>query len=207
MRIHLRLFDLASGDLITEGTFESPSLTISSDTRMADFTHPRLRHTPTYEITSDGYHATIRNQSASERLRRKNTLQIDDDLVLKVDLYPRPDAVPPVRGACPSCGGPLSRSQVGGAYRSVAREEHRCGECGTAVLALRDASSALGQFVDQSASDWVTVTVAFRCPQCTQSMLRAVFRSAHGEAQVERCAGCQLVVVEPEDEARLRGER
>ncbi len=206
MRIHLQLLD-DHGAVLTEGTFESPSLTISGNPTFADLTHERLRGVSAYQIASDGYHAVIRNRVGTHRLRRKNLLRIADGLVLRVDLYPHPDAVPPVRGACPSCGGKLSTTEVGGAYRSVAREEQRCAECGTSVLALRDASATVGRFVDQTAGDWVMVTVAPRCPRCTQSMLRSVFRTARGEAEVERCPRCQLVVMDPEDEARLRGSR
>lgn len=206
MRIHLQLLDL-EGTILAEGTFESPSLTLSAHLEYADFVHERLRHHDPYFIESDGYHAAIRKGSTRHRLRRKNLIAIGDELRLRVDLYPRADAVPKVRGACPSCGGMMRTAQVGGAYRSIAREEQRCGECNTAVIALDDAPATLGRFTDQSASDWVHVTVAPRCPRCTESLMRSVFRSAHGEAEVERCPRCQLVVIEPEDEARLTGHR
>lgn len=203
MRIHLQVVDPADGAVLAEDTFESRAYVVSSNPTTADLTHPRLR--ATYQIESDGYHAILRHGASTMRLRQKNRVAVANGLELRIDLYPRPDAVPAVRGACPSCGGTLRSSQVGGAYRSIAREERRCHDCQTAVLSIDDAPSALGAFTDLSAGDWVMVTVARRCPTCTQSMLRSVLRTAKGSAEVERCPACRLVVVEPEDEAQLTG--
>lgn len=200
MRVHLQLLD-AGGTVLAEGTYESPAITISPSADLADLRHADLCYV--YEIATDGYHATIRSGKYTHRLRRKNLLLLPNDLKLRVDLYPHPDAVPVTRDACPSCGGVLRSRQVAGAYRSVAREERRCDECQTVVLRLDDAPATLGLFTDHRAADWVLVTVPQRCPRCSRSMLRSVLHSAHGEAEVERCEPCGLVVIEPEDEARL----
>lgn len=201
--MHLRLAEL-DGTILLEETFESRSYLLSGRAGIADRVHPRLRST--LEIESDGYHAVLRQGSSALRLRHRNRLKIQDDLELWLDLYPRPDAVPPVRGACPSCGGTLRSSEVFGAYRTMAREQSRCGDCGTSVLSLDAARSTVGEFTDHSASDWVTITVAHRCPKCTRSMLRSRLHTAHGSAEVERCPTCRLVVVDPEDEAALTGQ-
>ncbi len=171
----------------------------------SDLVVPRLLRP--LEIRTDGYHATLRSGEVEHRLRRKNLIRLSDDLLLRVDLYPHPDAVPIRRDVCPSCGGVLRGAQVGGAYRTVAREERRCGECNTVVLKLDDAPTVLGHFSDQRAGDWVTVTVPQRCPRCTGTMLSTILRSAHGQTEVEHCPPCGLVVIEPEDEVRLAGPR
>ena len=117
-----------------------------------------------------------------------------------------PDAVPKQRGVCPACGDALVEHQAGGAYRSIARTERRCATCESVVLSLHDAPGVVGKFSDRSAHDWVHVTVASRCPQCLESMTRATYVSDRGQVEVERCERCALVVLEPEDERRLRGK-
>jgi predicted RNA-binding Zn-ribbon protein involved in translation (DUF1610 family) len=205
MRIHLQLVG-STGEVLRDQTFESDVYVLSAargPRGVADLVHPGLP--TTFEVENDGYHAVRRHAAGATRLRRRNRIRITPDLELRLDLYPRPDAVPPVRGACPSRGGGLQKSEVGGAYRSVAREERRCRDCGTAVLSLDGAPSTLGRFTDHSASDWLTVTVANRCPTCTQHLVRSRFQTARGAADVERCPACQLVAIEAEDEAALTG--
>ena len=106
---------------------------------------------------------------------------------------------------CPTCGEALVDHQIGGAYRSVAKRERRCGHCNTAVVELRDAPEVLGRFESRSAGDWFHVTVASRCPDCMESMHRAVFRADRGEVEVERCGRCALVVLDATDQARISG--
>lgn len=189
-----------SDAVLTEGTFESPVITISAH-QTADLRHEDLLGTLTVE--TDGYDATLRAQGQAHPLQRRNTFRLSDSLALRIDLYPRPEAVRTMRGGCPSCGARMQASLPGGAYRSIARKQRRCTACNTAVLELDDAPNVLGHFTDLNATDWVLVTVAQRCPDCTGTMLRSVLRSARGEAEVERCPQCRLVVIEPDDERRL----
>lgn len=201
MRIHLHL---SVGEyFLTEGMFETPTVTIA--TKNADFTHEMLPVSTRLTILTDGYHAVLHDGESTRRLRRTTLLEVGNQLRLRIMLFPHPDAVPAERGACPSCGGKLSARHVGGAYRSVAREQMRCADCGTTVLQLENAPAVLGRFLDRSEGDWVHVSVPNRCPRCTAHMLRSVFATEHGETQVERCGRCHLVAIEPEDEARLLG--
>jgi hypothetical protein len=201
VRIHLRLVDREQA-VLAEATIESASISIGS-ADVFDFHHPRIG--ARLDIRSDGYHAQATGRQQTIRLQRKNVLQMPSGDSLLVDLYPRPDAVPRVRGLCPSCGDVLVDRQVGGAYRAVASEERRCPSCETRVLAIRAAPNVLGRFTDRTADDWVHVTVASRCPSCLDSMSRAVFSGDRGSVTVERCTRCQLVVIGSEDHGALRG--
>lgn len=201
MRIHVLLRD-ADQLTLKEDSFECDLVSIGQDPDLM-FAHAGL---PSLLVVSDGYYATLRRaRSAQEdRLTRRNRIEIGP-LRLHIDLYPRPDAVPRTRGVCPSCGDALVERQSGGAYRSIARVERRCASCGSLVLALNEAPGVLGRFSDRSASDWVHVAVSSRCPQCLESMTRAIFATDRGEIEVERCLSCRLVVLDPGDEQRLRG--
>lgn len=128
--------------------------------------------------------------------------RIRPDLAIRVIVLPVEDAA----GGCPRCSSPLVDRAVGGAYRSIARRERSCARCGTTVLELEDAERSIGAFVDLSRTDWVAVIVPIRCPRCRQTMRRSVFRTRHGEAEVERCASCHVAVLDPTDRLRLTGE-
>lgn len=201
MRIHLQLLD-GSDAVLTEGTFESPVITISAH-QTADLRHEDLLETLTVE--TDGFDSTFQALGRTHPLRQRNTFRLSDSLTLRIDLYPRAEAVRTARGGCPSCGARMQASLPGGAYRSIVHKQRRCTACDTAVLELDDAPNVLGHFTDLNATDWVLITVAQRCPDCTGTMLRSVLRSARGEAEVERCPRCRLVVIEADDERRLVG--
>lgn len=103
------------------------------------------------------------------------------------------------KGHCPRCGGPLRQSLGGGAYRSVARNIRSCPACGAEVLELADAALSLGSFVDATSTDFFTVVTPRRCPECEAPLKRSVLRTRHGEAEVERCVRCELLVLERPD--------
>ena len=204
MRIHLLLRD-ADQRVLKEDSFESSLVSIGQPDHMM-FAHRGL---PRLDVVSDGYYAKLVRLAgaavvAEDRLTRRNRFDVGD-LRLHVDLYPRPDAVPRTRGVCPSGGDALVERQAGGAYRAIARRERRCASCQSVVLGLHEAPGILGRFTDRSALDWVHVTVSNRCPECLDSMSRAVFATDRGEIEVERCLRCRLVVLDPGDEQRLRG--
>lgn len=201
MRIHLRLVD-PEQTVLAEATIESASISVGA-ADVCDFHHPRIG--VRLDIASDGYHAQASGRQQTFRLQRRNRLQMPSGDALLIDLYPRPDAVPRVQGLCPSCGDELVSREVGGAYRSVASEELRCPSCDTRVLAIRNAPNVLGRFTDRTDDEWVHVTVAGRCPSCLDSMSRAVFSGDAGSVTVERCARCQLVVIDAGDHQALNG--
>lgn len=107
------------------------------------------------------------------------------------------------RGRCPRCSGTLREQAMGGAYRSFARELRRCEGCRVEIFALADAGETLGQFADVTQNDWYWVAAPHRCPGCGELMRRSRLRTAKGEAEVERCAVCALLVLDDEDRGRL----
>jgi len=110
-------------------------------------------------------------------------------------------------GLCPRCGGSLRQSLGGGAYRSVARSIRSCPACGAQILELADAAMQLGNFVDATSTDFFTVVTPRRCPECENPLKRSLLRTAKGEAEVERCVRCDLLVLERPDLELLIGER
>ncbi|HBQ14206.1 MAG TPA: hypothetical protein DEF51_24785 [Myxococcales bacterium] len=198
MRIHLQVVD-ADGRAIHESTIESTLISIGPEAP-AMFHHPEV---PWLEVRHDGRQAALHAGPRVIPLKRSNVIPLSDGRhSLHVELYLRPDAVPRVRGACPSCGEPLIDHQIGGAYRSVARKERRCASCETAVVGLRDAPDVFGRFSDRT-TDWLHVSVSSRCPDCLGTMSRAVFSGERHEVEVERCGPCGLVVLDAADQARL----
>lgn len=110
-------------------------------------------------------------------------------------------------GLCPRCGGTLRQSLGGGAYRSVARSIRSCPACGAQILELAEAAMQLGSFVDATSADFFTVVTPRRCPECENPLKRSVLRTARGEAEVERCVRCDLLVLERPDLDLLMGDR
>jgi len=111
----------------------------------------------------------------------------------------------PGLGACPRCGAAVSERASGGAYRSMVSRERACVACGTAVLELGAAARSIGAFSERPDTEWVTVTVPMDCPQCGNPLTRTSLRTAYGQAEVERCAPCELIVLEQKDRAVLGG--
>ncbi len=201
MRIHLSLLD-AHGQTLHEASYDSNLVTVGDGKRLM-FAYREL---PRIDIETDGYHASARAVSSGappQRLLRDNIIPVGNDLRLRVQLFPRPDAVPRRRGACPACGDDLVERRSGGAYRSVATTERGCASCGAVVLTLRSARETHGRFSDRSQHDLVAVTVAGRCPRCLESMTRAIYVFENRQLEVERCRACELVVLDREDQARL----
>ena len=152
----------------------------------------------TIRIAGSGRVARLEYGQFDARLEEGHTIDFGlDGVKLRFSLLP--GGVVGGRGACPRCGGSLRQALQGGAYRSVARDLKSCGRCGVQVVELRDAGHALGQFSDVTESDWFFVAAPHRCPTCAQLLKRARFRTAKGEAQVERCVACHLVVLDPGD--------
>lgn len=114
--------------------------------------------------------------------------------------------IQPQKGMCPRCGGGLRRQTLGGAYRSVAQEERICGRCQTSVVAFRAAARTVGLFSAARRTEWVHVTASMKCPECLRPMELQVFRTTAGEAEVERCHRCGLVVFSAEDRRTLSGD-
>lgn len=108
-------------------------------------------------------------------------------------------------GRCPRCSSSLRVQRAGGAYRSFAREVQECAACRVDIVRFDEASQTFGTFVDATANDWFWVATTLRCPSCAELMRRSVFRTARGQADVERCVPCGLVLVDEEDRARLVG--
>lgn len=201
MRFHVRL--IVGSETLLDETVDGPSATLSS---RSSATVRHRKFPQELEVTTDdGYFATLRSGPTRHNLRRRNVFAIDDDTKLHLDLYPRAEASPKVRGACPCCGGGLTNRQLGGAYRSIARDERRCATCDVTVLSLRETTSLVGRFADSSAQDWVMVVTAQRCPQCLQSMTQGRLTTDDGSAEVERCVPCNLLVLEPADRLQLLG--
>lgn len=107
------------------------------------------------------------------------------------------------RGLCPRCNGALREQAMGGAYRSFARELRRCERCQVEIVELADAGEKLGQFADVTQNDWYWVAAPHRCPGCGELMRRSRLRTAKGEAEVERCVTCALIVLDDVDRRRL----
>lgn len=107
------------------------------------------------------------------------------------------------RGRCPRCNGTLRQQSMGGAYRSFARDLRRCERCQVEIVELADAGEKLGQFADATQNDWYWVAAPNRCPGCGNLMKRARLRTAKGEAEVERCIPCELLVLDDLDRRTL----
>jgi hypothetical protein len=107
------------------------------------------------------------------------------------------------KGRCPKCSSSLQQRAVGGAYRSFARDVRACGVCHVEVVELDEAGETLGQFSDVTENDWYWVAAPHRCPSCGDLMRRSRLRTRHGEADVERCVPCALLVLDDEDRSRL----
>ncbi|MFK7989853.1 MAG: hypothetical protein AB8I08_27790 [Sandaracinaceae bacterium] len=197
MRLHIRL--TRRGEVEVDETIDwSPAPEL-----------PRSRHLRRTGLSlgrTDGYHAVARVAGQVVRLKRRNRFEIGDDVLLELDLYPHASAVPSVRGACPACGDAMKTRQSGGAYRSIAREERFCEACQCVVLGVEETTGLVGRFVDSSAEDWVMVTTSLRCPDCLQPMTQGRLSTDEGSAAVERCASCNLLLIEPSDAVALRGE-
>jgi len=113
------------------------------------------------------------------------------------------------RGRCPYCACELrylNEVKVGaGAYRSMARDVRRCPRCAIDVVALSQAAAEIGTFVDLARSDWYFVAAPHRCPICTNLLARSRLRTQRGEAHVERCGPCDVVVLHERDREALLG--
>lgn len=197
MRLHIRL--TCKGEIEVDETIDwSPAPELPKNRHLSK-TGLRLGRT-------DGYHADAKVADNVVRLRRRNRFELGEGVLLELDLYPHASAVPSVRGACPSCGDGMKTRQSGGAYRSIAREERFCASCGCVVLGVAETTDLVGRFVDRAAGDWVTVTTSLRCPDCVQPMTQGQLSTDDGSATVERCASCNLLMIEPGDAVALRGE-
>lgn len=106
-------------------------------------------------------------------------------------------------GRCPKCNASLRHESAGGAYRSFARDLRHCPTCGVDVVKLEDADQTLGSFTDVTQNDWYWVAAPHLCPACGELMRRSRLRTARGDAEVERCLPCGLVVLDPTDRTRL----
>jgi Zn-finger nucleic acid-binding protein len=106
-------------------------------------------------------------------------------------------------GRCPKCNASLRHESAGGAYRSFARDLQHCPACGADVVKLEDADQTLGTFTDATQNDWYWVAAPHLCPSCGELMRRSRLRTARGDAEVERCLPCGLVVLDPADRTRL----
>lgn len=197
MRVHVVLRD--------DGATEAEETVEVSVHAMGEPEARALRRLGLRIATPDGYHAQARIGDRTVRLRRHNRFALDETRALHLDVYPRPDAVPSIRGACPSCGDALKSRRVGGAYRSIARDERFCASCEAVVLGLSETTDLVGRFIDRQEEQWVTVTTAFRCPACLAPMTKARLQTDDGAADVERCTPCRLLLLEPTDVAQLQG--
>ncbi|MBX3246341.1 MAG: hypothetical protein KF901_04085 [Myxococcales bacterium] len=109
------------------------------------------------------------------------------------------------KGRCPRCSASLRTQVAGGAYRSFAREVRECTACRVDIVSFDEAGQTFGTFADVTANEWFWVATTLRCPGCGELMRRAIFRTARGQADVERCIPCGLVLVDEEDRRRLVG--
>lgn len=116
-------------------------------------------------------------------------------------LRARPDGTAQ-RGCCPRCDTPLTMQMLGGAYRSIASERQHCSLCDCQVLSLSDAAESLGAAAD-AGGGWVRVVSNMSCPTCGNAMTPATLTVGFTVVGVEACAGCQCVLVEPEDKRAL----
>ncbi len=202
VRVHVEVLN-ELGEVRESHTVEAPVVTVgggSLDTLRIEELPGEALH-----ILVEPSGVWVRTGRAEVAVRETTTFRVTEALALRITPYPR-DAGAAVRGGCPRCGEGLRDRAVGGAYRTIARREQGCPRCGATVIELEDAARTLGAFADLSQTDWVAVVVPVRCPRCATTMRRSVFRTACGNAEVERCAECGVVVLDPDDRARLTGE-
>jgi hypothetical protein len=201
MRIHVELFD-ANGVRERDETFESPRLTIGRGEE-DDFALPAVREAGIV-VEVDG-RALVVDAGPGQVVRIESATVLDLGRC-KLRITPYPPATRVDDGACPKCAVPVRETEVGGAYRTMARRERACPRCRGALVDLDGTVTAIGAFADASGHDWVHVTAALLCPHCGRAMTRARFSTSRGQADVERCEPCRLVFLEEDDRARLRGE-
>jgi hypothetical protein len=134
--------------------------------------------------------------------QRWTTLEVGMAIV-RIGVYPRVGKA--VRGGCPRCGGSLSEQHEGGPYRAVARREMTCEACELSVLELVDAAAAVGAFSQERQGLWVHVAAPMSCPTCLRPMQRWILTTNKGQAEVERCVPCAVVVLDEDDRSRLSG--
>lgn len=202
VRIHLALrdeHDLPLGD----ATFESPLLSIGGNGEVDDFVIEGL---PAHaiEIRVVGRHLRLSTRAGGQDVSASAIVPLAGGRTLRVTPYP--DPITPREGDCPRCAHAVKDVALGGAYRTMARRERACERCGGVILDLDATAIAIGAFADESRHEWVQIQAPIVCGRCRQPMTRAVFTTAHGRAQVERCVPCGVVFLEPPDRARLRGQ-
>lgn len=114
------------------------------------------------------------------------------------------EAIP--AGVCPRCEDPLQEIVVPGEggeglYRGMGMRAQRCARCGTGwVDVTRFAPRPLaGTILERERS-----ATREGCPKCRASMLRLTLSWGDEWVQIEECAGCRLVAVQPGEYPRLR---
>jgi hypothetical protein len=196
MRVRVEIVD-EKGSVVSDGIFDAPLLRIGGD----ESDDIRIAGLPTWaaDVRVEGDRVTVTTGKTEYVVQEAMTFHVRD---VSIRVTPHPATLP---SGCPRCRAPMRDHAVGGAYRSMARREHVCTSCGVTLVELTDAAMSIGAFVDLSRNEWVAVIVPQPCLRCRQLMVRSVFRTDHGEAQVERCPPCGLVLLDPTDRARLAG--
>lgn len=197
MRVYLEVLG-PGGEVRSAHTLDAPVVSVGGADDDGIYVAGLPEHA--LEVHVQPGRVAVRTASQEVPVREATTFRLTDAVALHITPQ-RTEA-----GGCPRCGAVLHDRSAGGAYRAIARRERTCARCGTSVIDLEDAARTVGAFADLSRNDWVAVIVPLRCPRCTTTMHRAVFRTARGEAEVERCVRCGVVVLDATDRTRLTGE-
>lgn len=197
MRVHIGIVD-STGRVVRGALFEGPVVRIGSDAG-AHLQIPGFDGLAV-EIHIEPEALVVRSVQGTYELREATVFRLDDQIAIRLT-----PVVDPATNTCPRCAAPMREHAIGGAYRSMARAEQTCTVCGTSVIELDEAARTIGAFTDLSRHDWLTVVVQIACNRCRTVMVRSVFRTDVGQAEVERCTHCSLVIVDPDDRRRLAG--
>ena len=197
MPLRLRYVRTSDGKLLKEALVSNFFASVGND-ELLDFFHASVGR---FEVQAHKRGYLLKGRGAKVEIDTYPLVDFGDVELHCTVLRARRDGTAP-RGCCPRCETPLSTQMIGGAYRSIATERQACPLCECQVLSLSNAAESLGAAAD-AGGGWVRVVSNMTCPTCGNAMTPATLTVGFTVVGVEACAGCQCVLLEPEDKRAL----
>jgi hypothetical protein len=197
MRLRLRYVRDSDGKVLQEALVSGFYAATGQD-ELVGFTHTSVGR---FEVEAHKRGYMLKARGTNVEIDTYAMVDFGDVALHCTVLRARRDGTAP-RGCCPRCETPLATQMIGGAYRSIATERLACPLCECQVLSLSNAAESLGAAADASGG-WVRVVSNMSCPTCANAMTPATLTVGFTVVGVEACAGCQCVLLEPEDKRAL----